>query len=126
MENKLASFTLSKLAKEKGFKGRAFDSDGESISYDIRTKRLQSYLYFDSYKDMLATGTLSDLHEWLREKHNLIIMIGLTENGYSSQVYEIAIQEECERIDLDSCHVESTYREAFEAVLISTFKSLNV
>lgn len=84
MQEKLITFETAKIAKEGGITEEVLRScecfyDEEGISYksDIYSEEIRHNAY--SYKNIgyCLAPTQSLLHKWLREKHNLIIIIDI-------------------------------------------------
>jgi hypothetical protein len=83
MKDEIISFKTAKLAKEKGFEfiGNYYHiNDGYKLGYAL------CYSNSDSKENCLVPApTQSLLQRWLREKHNIDVLL---ESGYHYVIYE--------------------------------------
>ena len=91
MEDKLISFDTAKLAKEKGFDvsvntyydlSNVFTKDKQSLSEYTISLDYNSKTKYPQFKEKcyISRPTQSLLQKWLREKHNLHIMLNTSIN----------------------------------------------
>lgn len=108
MSDTIVSFEIAKLAKEKGFKANT------TKYYTPNSHKLVYSLYIVKHNTLrIPTYSQSLLQKWLREKHNIHIII-LTGKGdkiwWSFQLIEISTNE----LLLDWDNSKDTYEEALE------------
>jgi len=122
-------YNTAKLAKEKGF-------DWQTLSfYDLEDKRLindrigslgghdccsTNPLYHYEIEDILAAPTQSELQKWLREIHNLFVIIDY--NGkfeYTKWFY--TIKSDTNQKVFDGGYWD-TYEECLEVALLESLK----
>lgn len=149
MEENIVSFELAKLAKEKGF------SIGNSLYYvkyhsdyiydydpnhpeshkkdDIRLKynvyHKNSEKHYDisnEHFNIYEAPTLELIHKWLRENHNMYILVETTfENtGLYSSKWKSTIEVPFKRFHWTTgkYYIGDTYEEALERALIEALK----
>lgn len=90
MEEQLISFETAKLAKEKGFcefyNALYYDKDGnEWIGFSSSTK---------DYEDKYVRSSQSLLQKWLREKHNISVIV-LLDDTLSYYWHVIPLSLDC-------------------------------
>ena len=93
------------LAKEKGF---------PQENYYLTKKQI----------DFVGplTPPQSILQKWLREKHGVHVHVGITEDGWITQNFDIEIQEGEENIKFDMYWSSESYEKALEKGLFETLK----
>jgi hypothetical protein len=140
MKEEIIKFQTAKLAKEKGFnnldyskyfytnlRSKMFGIDEENRTYPIVNKSKKLYtvgcdlaLYL---KNIIEAPTQSLLQKWLREKHNIIVLLEPV-LGFSHIEFSMSIYTKKNIFSLTKFHVSSnkTYEEALEAGLIEGLK----
>ena len=123
MTDQLISFETAKLAKEKGLLNPTlyfYGEDEQLYTYD-------SLMVFNDEESKWEAPTQSLLHKWLREKHNMLIVI--MTSMYTSNKYEMSIEEIIKPFGTDmtdSIYCKDTqfdtYEEALERGLIEALK----
>lgn len=130
MEDTLISFETAKLAKEKGFNwkvnnyfqlktisGGVFEEYLEDSNQDINSDFPQNALF--------SRPTQSKLQAWLREKHTIIVLVGLKESSLS--LYTPTIQYVASKTTSLIAHFPThfkTYDEALELGLLEGLKRI--
>lgn len=115
MEEKLVSFEVAKLAKEKGF--------------DVKAKWLQLYL-LDSITNTVDTFSASQiclptqslLQKYLREVHKIDIVIHRSFSMDNSYHYCIIMDGNYDIEMLQECIPDRSYEEALENALFNALK----
>ena len=117
MKEQLVSFETAKLAKEKGFDGFCFDAyNTHKMKYScgwleyIDDNEIEIPFTSESLKpEDILSPTQSLLQKWLREVHNLIIIIdwGPLSEKYSYEIYY-------KSKDYDGEYVNAVYEDALE------------
>lgn len=134
MEETLITFETAKLAKEKGFdlkthnyyskdkyekvfrlkQGYCDDYWGDNYCFNWNT---QGEPYKPFSKDCYSAPTQSLLQKWLREVHNIHIVV---DYFFPDKTYLFTIYTECERIEGSEDY--KTYEEALEKGLYEALK----
>lgn len=126
MKEKLISFSTAKLAKERGFDWKClYFYCMNSTCNHIDTPTEYSFKVnanFDSednfgYGKTWSAPTLTFLQQWLREKHDIDITIGIVANIH----YDYYLHHNRNRINEDMGYYIS-YEEALEAGLLEALK----
>lgn len=110
MEDKLVEFETAKLAKEVGFDELCstwFDKNGRSEEYTVLGKNSQGMIAF------YTRPTQSLLQRWLREVHNIIIVIYYEDNTWCTEISNLPYNF----ADHDIFGGNATYEEALEVGL---------
>jgi hypothetical protein len=125
MKEQIVSFETAKLAKEKGFDVPIMQM---LQVYHITTGKIDMYLTSNrvsnwndnKYVEICSAPTQSLLQKWLREVHNIHIIVFLnSEKQYFSDVYQnfqLPVDSE-ELHSLLSGRVYKSYEDALEAAL---------
>ena len=91
MEEKIISFECAKLAKEKGFDERVWDYYSNSNTELIRgilDNGMIKYNKDPDYLGVYSAPTQSLLQKWLREEHNLHIVMRVEfKDTYKTQIF---------------------------------------
>lgn len=131
MKEKLVSFKVAKLAKEKGFKdvigvwrGKHYynykgELDGDSIE-EIKHRKDKPNKFIS-----IAAPTQSLLAKWLREKYDIDINIKRSLSYYKSYYYSIIDNNNFDDDNEDLiqvCIINRSYETAFEDALITALK----
>lgn len=123
MENTLISFETAKIAKEKGFNEPCdswFFENADGL-HNNASEWVNSMLAIDDY----SAPTQSLLQKWLREKHSIIVLVGLKESSLS--LYTPTIQYIASKTTSLIAHFPThfkTYEEALELGLIEGLKRI--
>ena len=82
--------------------------------------------YYLTKKQISFAGPLrvsqSILQKWLREEHGVHIHVGITEDGWITQNFDIDMQEDEENIKFDMYWSSKSYEEALEKGLFEALK----
>lgn len=117
MTDTLISFETAKLAKEKGF-------DINQLSkYTSNGKIADRVFDFDNYCE---APTQSLLQKWLRDVHQLLILIDVDTifSEFIYSIWKISSDEEFELVKEDS-NYNLIYEDALEQALIEALKLIN-
>lgn len=132
MQERLVSFDTAKLAKEKGFNEpcshyyvlnfRNFKADGVlhkvGLPDECDSSNIYQFVKRGSGQPHLAGApTQSSLQKWLREVHNVVVIIDL---GPLSEKYSYEIYYNGDFYDGD--YINASYEEALENGLIESLK----
>ncbi len=118
MKEQLITFETAKLAKKKGFDipvHYCFNKDG-ILSKHRPLKINWNWKIYKTNRIVFSAPTQSLLQKWLREEHNLILIIKYRKdlpNQYGYHLYN--------RVSL---HCSDNYEEALEIGLIETLKRI--
>jgi hypothetical protein len=147
MEEQLISFETAKLAKEKGFDLKVdlealysfqFITDNSLVSDYWYNKEgglcrleypkdddLSNYINKDNYKEIYLAPTQSLLQKWLREQHNIIVIVDLdatTTPKYYYDIYKYEYIAEYTTYPGICTPLYTTYEEALEVALQEALK----
>ena len=146
MKENIISFTVAKLAKEKGFKELCFNyynlkqelqepylENGSSTDVDFRVD-LEDLLeqHNNPYHNTYSAPTQSLLQKWLREVHNIYIEISVQEAEVIATWYwKIFTHRDVGKgliwIKADSNGIRNTtYEEALEKGLLEALKLIKI
>jgi len=124
LKEKLVSFKVAKLAKEKGF-------DEISTDYRYTNEELVKDFLYISIKNSIHAPTQALLQRWLREVHNLHCFIGVRPNvkKFDSHAYNLDLtpKEYIKRRTLTVFMEEElfdTYEQALESGLEEALNSI--
>lgn len=128
MNDQVTSFEVAKLAKEKEFKGNSFYCHRHhEVMYYHKSGGLYAYDFFSSFDNMVIAPTQSLLQKYLREKHEIIVTIGLDRTTAPKYFYEAYKYSHFG--NYDGCNSKFTYRtyeEALEEGLMEGLKLIKV
>lgn len=132
-------FETAKLAKEKGFDLPVFEcyvehAGLEEISEEWDVTELDEETDAIILPDLIGhnfnDGSVDDflhkhyskpthdqLQTWLRDEHGLHIGVGISENGWMTQVYYIKVQKQSETQEFDNFSYGTSYEDALETGL---------
>jgi len=129
MKDQLISFETAKLAKEKGFSSKpegyveGYQKNGKLFTY--RSSKRDGYLH--EYSEDYEASTQSLLQRWLREEHNIDIIIEpnirFSGTSYSFKreiIYKWIVRKDMEYSKLGG--IKNTYEEALEEGLQQALK----
>lgn len=126
MTDTLISFETAKLAKEKGFNEpiRLCYSDQDRVNalpYDAGNRD-----HINSQHAYYSVPTQSLLQKWLREVHQLLILINIDtiSSEFTYSIWRISPDEEFELLKEDS-NYNLIYEDALEQALIEALKLIN-
>jgi hypothetical protein len=132
MKEELIGFKTAKLAKEKGFKELCSDAFAEinmMIHSEIslltidppfgKKSNLEELVYNNRLQKIILRPTQSFLQRWLREEHNIHIMI----YHYSDNLYHLMIEKDNKMcINHYDTKGYNTYEESIEKGLFKALK----
>lgn len=132
MEDQIVTFETAKLAKEKGFLDLNMYGEirlSQKHYYDINGVLHNIREVFDpkdyDLKDCCNAPTQGLLQKWLRDVHDLHIMIGICEDEWIVQIVEIRLEKSEYIPKFDSYYSNySSYEDALEAGLDAALKSI--
>lgn len=118
MKEDLVTFETATLAKEKGFVHMKANCYGDNMAYQLPEGELINALQGNSVAGYILAPTLSLLQKWLREVHNISIIIPFA-CGYTITFNLLDKDGLCEYPNQASY---DTYEEALEAGLQEALK----
>jgi hypothetical protein len=137
MKETLISFETAKLAKEKGFnifQDSWYNKDGEECFIEHSDYCFSDYFNFKELDNgelitedgIYSASTQSLLQKWLREKHNIIIIVEPYCNGSSSCkfIWNRFILNNIWFLDSFSMEKHEKYEKALEVGLYEVLKTL--
>jgi len=135
MVNQLISFETAKIAKEKGFEDLCFyyyDSqetlnepfleNGSSTDVEYRvglTDLLENHNR--SHWSTFSAPTQSELQKWLREKHNIIVLVDIFPTPQNYQEFKYSVSNNILPCGITT-DLYDTYEEALEIGLQEALK----
>lgn len=88
MQSVYVDFKTAKLAKEKKFIGYKSNIHYRMDGYEIHGL-IEDYTDHNLTENYLSAPTQSILKKWLKEKHNIIIEIGLDQTSYPKYCFNL-------------------------------------
>lgn len=128
MEEQLISFETAKLAKEKGFDEkvravfRVWHEVAQERKYQDRAYNYNGADWDGDKEQFYSRPTQSLLQKWLREKHELHLVVDHSKKGH----YEVRLSDNSDNSISTELFGESfpSYEEALEAGLIVALKRI--
>jgi len=128
MKEDLISFETAKLAKEKGFYWESFNVFIKEEEYkSIRCPIPEKWNSITNSKKAISRPTQSLLQKWLREEHEIVLIVGLDDYAdcntfkFTYWGYKKGDFKPCVKTD----EMYSTWEEALEKGLEEALKLIN-
>lgn len=121
MRDELVTFETAKLAKEKGFNEPTYDyyfKEGDLCETSTKT-----FIEGTNTMEVSLAPTQSLLQRWLREVHNINIIIALS---YTTKRYGYKLIPTDYKLGTDIIPFSDTYEQALEQGLIEALKLIKV
>lgn len=128
MTEQLVSFETAKLAKEKGFdiEVDTYLTDKNPDKYR-KLKMRTSLCNFNKIDTIYSRPTQSLLQKWLREVHNIEVIVFPKSHSIKGIIYVVEVAFKCQvyHITYDGVYIGyETYEEALEVGLQEALKSI--